>query len=111
MLYTLATKGETWAQDVLDTAYLEEHVKAWAESGLAQSSDDEGSKPRDSYGMELSEGNSVNLIKHLDVKGMNFTVKRDTLMKHIYLTNNPKHVEGKINGSTIVIVSAYTKKA
>jgi protein PhnA len=111
MLHTLANKGETWAQDLLDTAYLEEDIKAWAESGLAQASDDEDPKPRDSNGIELSEGDSLTLIKDLDVKGMNFTAKRGTLVKNIHLTNNPKHVEGKINGTTIVIVAAYTKKA
>ena len=111
MLHTLANQGETWAQDLLDTAYLEDDIKAWAESGLAQASDDDDPKPRDSNGIELSEGDSVTLIKDLDVKGMNFTAKRGTLVKNIHLTNNPKHVEGKINGTTIVIVSAYTKKA
>jgi protein PhnA len=111
MLHTLANKGETWAQNLLDTAYLEEDVKAWAELGVAQSSDDDDPKPRDSNGMELSEGDSITLIKDLDVKGMNFTAKRGTLVKNIHLTSNPKHIEGKINATTIVIVSAYTKKA
>jgi len=112
MLHTLANKGETWAQELLDTAYLEDDVKAWAESGIAQTtSDDDDPKPRDSNGAELAEGDSVTLIKDLDVKGMNFTAKRGTLVKNIHLTSNPKHIEGKINGSTIVIVSAFTKKA
>jgi protein PhnA len=111
MLHTLAAKGETWAQELLDTAYLEDDVKAWAESGLAQATDDDDPKPRDSNGGELAEGDSVTLIKDLDVKGMNFTAKRGTLVKNIHLTSNPKHIEGKINGSTIVIVSAFTKKA
>jgi protein PhnA len=111
MLHTLANKGETWAQDLLDTVYLEDDIKAWAESGLAQASDDDDPKPRDSNGVELTEGDSITLIKDLDVKGMNFTAKRGTLVKNIHLTNNPKHIEGKINGTTIVIVSAYTKKA
>ena len=111
MAHTLAEGGETWAQDLLDTAYLAEEVRAWAEAGLTHASDDEDPKPRDSNGMELSEGDSVTLIKDLDVKGMNFTAKRGTLVKNIHLTSNPKHVEGKINGTTIVIVSAYTKKA
>lgn len=109
--HALAKAGETWAQDLLETAYLEEDVKAWAETGLAQVADSEDPKPRDSNGMELSEGDSVTLIKDLDVKGMNFTAKRGTLVKNIHLTSNPKHIEGKINGTTIVIVSAYTKKA
>ncbi len=110
MAHTLANRGEGWAQDLLDSAYLEDDVKAWAEAGLAQASDDDP-KPRDSNGMELSEGDSVTLIKDLDVKGMSFTAKRGTLVKNVHLTSNPKHIEGKINGTTIVIVAAYTKKA
>lgn len=111
MAHTLAEGGVTWAQDLLDTAYLEEEVKAWAEAGLNLASDDDDPKPRDSNGMELSEGDSVTPIKDLDVKGMNFTAKRGTLVKNIHLTSNSKHIEGRINGTTIVIVSAYTKKA
>lgn len=111
MAHTLVNRGETWAQDLLDSAYLEEEVKAWAEAGLNLVSDDDDPKPRDSNGIELAEGDSVTLIKDLDVKGMNFTAKRGTLVKNIHLTNNPKHIEGKINGTAIVIVAAYTKKA
>lgn len=111
MAHALAEGGVTWAQDLLDSAYLEEGVKAWAEAGLNTASDDDDPKPRDSNGIELSEGDSITLIKDLDVKGMNFTAKRGTLVKNIHLTSNPKHIEGKINGSTIVIVAAYTKKA
>lgn len=111
MAHALAEGGVTWAQDLLGTAYLEQEVKAWAEAGLNLASEDDDPKPRDSNGMELSEGDSVTLIKDLDVKGMNFTAKRGTLVKNIHLTNNSKHIEGRINGTTIVIVSAYTKKA
>jgi protein PhnA len=111
MLHTLAGKGEAWAQDLLDTAYLEDDVKAWAESGLAQATDDDDPKPRDSNGIELNEGDSVTLIKDLEVKGGGFTAKRGTLVKSIHLTNNPKHIEGKVNGTTIVLVTAYLKKA
>jgi protein PhnA len=111
MLHNLADAGEVWAQELLDTAYLEDEVKAWAESGLVQTSDDDDPQPLGSNGIVLSEGDSITLIKDLDVKGMNFTAKRGTLVKNIHLTNNPKHIEGKINGTTIVIVAAYTKKA
>lgn len=112
MLHLLAGKGETWAQDLLDTAYLEDDIKAWADAGVASAaSDDDNPKPRDSNGQTLEEGDSITLIKDLDVKGMNFTAKRGTLVKNIHLTHDPKYIEGKVNGTTIVIVSAFTKKA
>lgn len=111
MLHQLAAAGEGWAQDLLDTAYLEDEVKAWAEAGMSHHSDDDTPKPRDSNGMELSEGDSVTLIKDLDVKGAGFTAKRGTLVKNIHLTNDPKYIEGKVNGTAIVLVAAYLKKA
>lgn len=112
MLHILVSKGEGWAQDLLDSAYLEDDIKAWAELDMQQlNADDEDPKPRDSNGQVLEEGDSITLIKDLDVKGMNFTAKRGTLVKNIHLTNDPKYIEGKVNGTTIVIVSAYTKKA
>lgn len=101
-------------QDQLDMLYLEDDVKAWAQKGMlsAPSSDEEGSViQRDSNGSILSEGDSVTLIKDLDVKGGGFTAKRGTVVKNIHLTDDPKYIEGKINGSVIVIVAAFTKKA
>ncbi|MNH11503.1 hypothetical protein D3C79_710190 [compost metagenome] len=65
----------------------------------------------DSNGAVLQEGDSVTLIKDLDVKGGGFTAKRGTLVKGIRLTNNPLHIEGKVNGVQIVLVAAYLKKA
>lgn len=111
MLHRLADNGEAWAQDLRDSAYLEEDIKAWAEAGMSTVEEDDDPKPRDSNGMILEEGDSVTLIKDLEVKGGGFTAKRGTLVKNIHLTNNPKHIEGKVNGTTIVLVTAYLKKA
>lgn len=111
MLHRLLS--ESWARDLLETAYLEEDVLNWAKSGLPSDPAEEGTPvpTLDSNGTVLETGNSVTLIKDLDVKGAGFTAKRGTLVKNISLTNNPKHVEGKINGSVIVLVAAYLKKA
>lgn len=100
-------------QDQLDMLYLEDDVKAWAEAGkLASAASEEGSAvTRDSNGTILSEGDTVTLIKDLEVKGAGFTAKRGTVVKNIRLTDDPKYIEGKINGSTIVLVAAYMKKA
>ena len=87
-----------------------EQVKAWADAGVTSDADD--SVPTvDSNGAVLVEGDSVTLIKDLDVKGAGFTAKRGTLVKGIRLTNNPLHIEGKVNGMQIVLVAAYLKKA
>jgi protein PhnA len=106
-------KGEGWPQDLLETVYLEDDVKSWAESGVAnQPADDDKPVPTvDSNGTILNNGDSVTLIKDLVVKGGGFTAKRGTLVKNISLTSNPKHIEGRVNGTVIVLVAAYLKKA
>ena len=53
----------------------------------------------------------MTLVKDLNVKGANFTAKRGTAVRGIALSSNPEHIEGKINGQRIVIISAYTKKS
>ncbi|MGY6036909.1 PhnA domain-containing protein [Aeromonas sp. AE23HZ002T15] len=110
-LKALSARGELWAQDMLDMMYMEEEVKAWAEAGMAAATDDDNVPTVDSNGAVLVEGDSVTLIKDLDVKGAGFTAKRGTLVKGIRLTNNPLHIEGKVNGVQIVLVAAYLKKA
>ena len=110
MLHRL--KSESWAQDVLDQAYLEDSVMAWAQEGLSTADDsDDGVKTVDSNGAELLEGDSVTLIKDLDVKGANFTAKRGTMVKNIHLTGNPEHIEGKVNKQSIVLKTCFLKKA
>lgn len=100
--------SEAWAQNALDMLYLEEDVLAWAKAGLP----DESAEPTlDSNGTVLQAGDTVTLIKDLDVKGAGFTAKRGTVVRGISLSDNPKHIEGKVNGTRIVLVSAYLKKA
>ena len=107
MLHKLS--AESWAQDALEMIYLEDDVRTWAEQGIAA---EEVSGPtRDSNGADLQDGDDVTLVKDLVVKGANFTAKRGTLVRNITLTDNPEHIEGKVNGTRIVLVAAYLKKA
>ena len=104
-------KDESWAQDLLEQLYLDESLVEWAKAGLPEEEEIDSSAPTlDSNGTRLAEGDSVTLIKDLDVKGGGFTAKRGTLVKNITLTNNPKHIEGKVNGIQIVLVAAFLKK-
>ncbi len=107
MLHKLS--AESWAQDALEMIYMEDNVKTWAEQGIA-AAEREG-PTRDSNGTELQDGDDVTLIKDLKVKGANFTAKQGTMVRGITLTDNPEHIEGKVNGTRIVLVSAYLKKA
>jgi protein PhnA len=107
-------KNENWAQELLEQMYLEEEALEWAKQGLIEEKEidkDMTQATLDSHGTQLIDGDSVTLIKDLDVKGGGFTAKRGTLVKNISLTNNPKHIEGRVNGIQIVLISAYLKKA
>ncbi len=103
--------AESWAQDLLDMMYLDESLTAWASAGLPEENDDLNRIPtRDSNGTELAEGDTITLIKDLQVKGAGFTAKRGTVVRNIHLTDNPEHIEGKVSGQHIVLVSAFLKK-
>ncbi|MBM4254236.1 MAG: PhnA domain protein [Deltaproteobacteria bacterium] len=100
------------ADDLLGQIYLDPEVEAWASVAASQvQGDDAGLKVVDSNGTVLTEGDTVTLIKDLEVKGANFTAKRGTVVKNITLTDDAKYVEGKVNGIRIVLVAAYLKKA
>ncbi len=106
MLKRISSEG--WPQDLLDMLYLEDDVKAWAEAGIA----DENREPtRDSNGTILEAGDSVSIIKDLVVKGAGFTAKQGTTVKNIHLVpGNHEQIEGRVNGTKIVLLSCYLKK-
>lgn len=102
---------EAWAQDLMDQIYLEPQELEWAKSRIERlNPDNKIPSTVDSNGAPLLDGDSVTLIKDLDVKGGGFTAKRGSLVKGIQLTNNPEHIEGKVNGIKIVLVTKYLKK-
>lgn len=104
-----ALSSESWAQDNLDMLYLEDDIKAWAEQGLL--ADDSNQPPTlDANGVALQAGDNVTIIKDLQVKGGGFTAKRGTAVRNISLTDNPEHIEGRVNGQRIVLVSKFLKK-
>jgi len=65
---------------------------------------------RDSNGTELNDGDSVQVIKDLKVKGTSTTLKRGTTYKGIRLTNNDEQVECGKGKSTIVLKTCFLKK-
>lgn len=66
--------------------------------------------PRDSNGAELFDGDAVTVIKDLKVKGSSMVIKRGTKVKSIRLTDDPEHVDCKIEGSSIVLKTCFLKK-
>lgn len=105
-------KSERWAQDLLEQVYFDEDIIEWAKAGAdVEAVVNHGPKTVDSNGTELQDGDSVTLIRDLDVKGTSFVAKRGTLVKGIRLTGNPEHVEGRVNKIAIVLKTQFLKKA
>jgi len=104
-------KDEGWPQDLLEMLYLDDELLSWAQAtGEGETGEDE-IKHLDSNGALLEAGDTVTLIKDLNVKGANFTAKRGTAVRGISLVaDNAEHIEGKINGQKIVILTKFVKK-
>ncbi len=110
MLTRLSAEG--WPQELLDMMYLDDETLAWAKSALATEADEDTVIHKDSNGAVLSAGDTVTLIKDLDVKGTSFTAKRGTAVRNISLVqSNPEHIEGRVNGTQIVILTKFVKRA
>jgi len=65
---------------------------------------------KDSNGTELNEGDSVQVIKDLKVKGTSTSLKRGTVYKNIRLTNKDEEIECGKGKSTIVLKTCFLKK-
>lgn len=102
--------AESWAQDLLAMLYLDDDTLAWAQAGNNNNTDS-NSSTLDSNGAVLDAGDSVTLIKDLDVKGAGFTAKRGTAVRNISLTDNPEQIEGRVNGVRIVLLTKFLKKS
>ena len=104
-------REEGWPQDLLDMMYMEDEVMTWA-TLVSGDSDEPAIEHKDSNGAILVAGDTVTLIKDLTVKGTSFTAKRGTAVRNISLVpDNPKQLEGRVNGTQIVILTEFVKVA
>ncbi|SMD36860.1 phosphonoacetate hydrolase [Reichenbachiella faecimaris] len=104
-------RAEGWPQDLLDMLYLDDDTLAWARATDQGENEADKIVHKDSNGAILTAGDSVVLIKDLNVKGANFIAKRGTAVRNITLTHdNPEHIEGKVNGQHIIILTKFVKK-
>jgi protein PhnA len=102
--------ANSWAQDIMDGLYLDEEASAWIEGWRV--SNPANIVHKDSNGNILQVGDTVTLIKDLDVKGANFTAKRGQAVRNIRLVlDNAEQIEGKVNDQHIVILTQYVKKS
>lgn len=66
---------------------------------------------KDSNGSKLIDGDSVQVIKDLKVKGTSVTLKRGTIIKNIRLTSSEEDIEcnsDKVKG--LVLKTCFLKK-
>jgi protein PhnA len=107
-------RHEGWPNDLLEMLYLDNETLIWAKSTVQGEDDvaDEKVIHRDNNGTMLQAGDTVVLIKDLDVKGGGFTAKRGTAVRGISLVeDNAGQIEGRVNGQQIVILTQYVKKS
>ena len=91
--------------------YLDDETLAWAQATDEGQENESQVVHRDSNGNILTAGDAVTLTKDLDVKGANFTAKRGTPVRNISLVaSNIEHIEGRVNGQQIVILTKFVKK-
>lgn len=111
MLKRLST--EAWTLDLLDILYLEEETLAWAKAGVqAQAETEQKIVHKDSHGAVLTAGDTVTIIKDLNVKGSSITAKRGTAVRNISLVHdNPEQIEGRVGGQQIVILTQFVKRS
>jgi protein PhnA len=94
-----------WARDLAQQLWLDDETRAWADNQSAVGAH------VDSNGAPLTTGDNVVLIKDLPVKGAGFTAKRGTAVRGISLVqDNPEHIEGRVEGQRIVILTKFVKK-
>ena len=84
--------------DLLDMMYLDEEALEWAKAtGEGEEEDENKLVHKDSNGVTLLDGDSVVLIKDLDVKGATFTAKRGAAVHNIKLVwDDANLIEGRV---------------
>ncbi len=65
---------------------------------------------KDSNGNTLNDGDSVQVIKDLKVKGSSTTLKRGQVFKNIRLTSKSGEIECGGGKSTVVLKTEFCKK-
>jgi len=104
MLHQL--KGEGWPDELLEMLFLDDETQEWANDGMAS-----GVKHVDANGAVLQAGDTVVLTQDLKVKGTSFVAKRGTAVRRISLVaDNAEHIEGKVEGQRIVILTKFVRK-
>lgn len=96
--------------------HFEEEEEWWNTGEFSDGKEAEETEPtgdelvfKDSNGTVLNAGDTITIIKGLKVKGGK-DIKQGTTVKNIRLTDDTAYVEGKVDGSVIVIKTEFVRK-
>jgi protein PhnA len=104
-------RQEAWAAEAIDMMYFDDETMTWAKATGDHESDASVDLHKDSNGHLLENGDSVVLIKSLDVKGSTVNARLGTVVKNIKLDpNDTGYIEGRIEGQSIMIKTMYVRK-
>ena len=77
---------------------------------VAAASDEDAVIVKDANGNLLADGDDVVLIKDLKVRGLSQVIKQGTKVRGIRVVGGDHDVEGKVNGSAMMLKSEFLKK-
>jgi len=104
-------RNESWAAENLDMMYLSDEQLTWAKATGDHENDATVELHRDANGHVLQHGDSVVLVKSLDVKGSTLNAKMGTVVRNIRLVeDNKEQIEGRVEGQLIVILTKYVRR-
>ena len=110
LLHKLNAEG--WSRDLLDMLILEPETLAWAQTTGEGISHDQVIKHLDCNGAILESGDTVVVIKDLQVKGSSLVAKRGTAVRRISLVpDNPDQISGRVNDQEIVLLTKFVRKS
>lgn len=102
---------DSWASEALEMMYLDDESMALARATGDHENDSGVILHRDCNGQILQSGDSVVLIRSLDVKGSTLKARMGTVVKNIRLVeDNTTQIEGRIEGQVIVILTKFVRK-
>jgi protein PhnA len=105
-------RGGAMAGDDEDYVYDEESGE-WlpASQVAAKLTADDAIEVRDAVGNRLADGDSVTLVKDLDVKGAGQTLKRGTVIPSIRLTGDAQEIDCRYPGiKGLVLRAEFVRK-
>lgn len=104
-------RDQSWASDNIEMMYFDDENLAWAKATGEHENDGVVDLHRDVNGTILQNGDSVVLIKSLDVKGSTLNAKMGTPVRNIRVVpDNTGQIEGRVEGQLIVILTKFVRK-